>query len=94
MNTVRRAVCPGSFDPPYTMDARQVDDDLTRLAGNGWLVPGALVAVERSVRGPGPTWPPGFTDTRDRRYGDTVLWYGHAAASPAGSPAPEPVRQE
>lgn len=82
------------LDPPYPMAAARIDDDLTRLVANQWLVPGALVAVERSARGPGPAWPTGFTGTRERRYGDTVLWYGHAAASPAGSGDPEPARQE
>ncbi len=47
-----------------------------------WLVPGALVVVERSSRSPEPGWPDGFTDVRDRRYGETMLWYGHAASRP------------
>jgi 16S rRNA (guanine966-N2)-methyltransferase len=67
------------LDPPYPLDAAEVDTTLACLAGNGWLVPGALVVVERSVRSPEPTWPEGFTDTRSRKYGETVLWYGHAA---------------
>jgi 16S rRNA (guanine966-N2)-methyltransferase len=37
--------------------------------------------VERSVRSAAPTWPDGFTDVRQRRYGETVLWYGHAAST-------------
>jgi 16S rRNA (guanine966-N2)-methyltransferase len=81
--TLRRA--PGApydvvfLDPPYPLDDESVAADLAALDRHGWLVPGALVVVERSVRSPGPAWPPGFTDTREKRYGETVLWYGHAA---------------
>jgi len=35
------------------------------------------------VRSPEPGWPEGFTDIREKRYGETVLWYGHAASTPA-----------
>jgi 16S rRNA (guanine966-N2)-methyltransferase len=37
------------------------------------------VVVERSARSAAPTWPEGLEPTRSRRYGETVLWYGHAA---------------
>lgn len=66
-------------DPPYPLDEEGVASDLAALAEHGWLVPGALVVVERSRRSPEPTWPDGFEDTRMKRYGETVLWYGHAA---------------
>jgi 16S rRNA (guanine966-N2)-methyltransferase len=70
------------LDPPYPLEDRAVAADLAALDAHGWLVPGALVVVERSVRSPEPTWPEGFADIREKRYGETVLWYGHAA--PAG----------
>ena len=38
---------------------RAVDADLAALVDNGWLVPGALVVVERSARSAEPTWPDG-----------------------------------
>ena len=66
-------------DPPYPLDEEGVASDLAALAEHGWLAPGALVVVERSRRSPEPTWPGGFEDTRMKRYGETVLWYGHAA---------------
>lgn len=69
------------LDPPYPLADSAVADDLEALTGGGWLVPGALVVVERSVRSSEPRWPKGFTDTRERRYGETVLWYGHAAVN-------------
>ena len=69
------------LDPPYPLADSAVNDDLEALVAHGWLVPGALVVVERSARSPEPLWPEGFGDTRERRYGETVLWYGHAAAT-------------
>lgn len=76
------------LDPPYSLDDPVVGTDLSGLDGNGWLVPGAMVVVERSSRSPQPSWPDGFTDIRERKYGETVLWYGHAAHPTTGSPAP------
>jgi len=71
------------LDPPYPHEDGAVGDDLRSLVDNEWLVPGAMVVVERSSRSPEPVWPDGFTDTRDRRYGETMLWYGHAASLPS-----------
>lgn len=67
------------MDPPYHFDDAVVDEELARLSGQEWLVPGALVVVERATRSPEPAWPAGFTGTRGRKYGETTLWYGHAA---------------
>jgi 16S rRNA (guanine966-N2)-methyltransferase len=69
------------LDPPYPHGTDTVESDLTALADGGWLVPGALVAVERSSRSTAPSFPPGFSDVRERHYGETTLWYGHAASS-------------
>ena len=69
------------LDPPYPLSSEEVDADLAALDDNDWLVPGALVVVERSARSDPPTWPDGFTDQREKNYGETVLWYGHAAQS-------------
>jgi 16S rRNA (guanine966-N2)-methyltransferase len=70
------------LDPPYPAPEEAVAGDLTALDAHGWLVPGALVVVERSSRSPEPAWPSGFTEIRHKRYGETVLWYGHAASTP------------
>jgi 16S rRNA (guanine966-N2)-methyltransferase len=72
------------LDPPYPLPDDAVAADLSALARHGWLVPGAMVVVERSVRSPAPAWPDGIASTREKRYGETVLWYGHAA--PDASP--------
>ncbi|WP_205474260.1 16S rRNA (guanine(966)-N(2))-methyltransferase RsmD [Nocardioides sp. SYSU D00038] len=66
-------------DPPYPLADAAVAADLAALAAGGWLAPGALVVVERSVRSPEPAWPGGVEPQRRRAYGETVLWYGHAA---------------
>jgi 16S rRNA (guanine966-N2)-methyltransferase len=68
------------LDPPYPLPEDALARDLAALADDGWLVPGALVVVERSVRSPEPTWPPGFEDIRSRKYGESMLWYGHAGS--------------
>jgi len=68
-------------DPPYPLSAAAIDLDLAALVANDWLVPGALVIVERASRGEGPTWPAGLRAERAKKYGETLLWYGHAARS-------------
>ena len=69
------------LDPPYPHDTESVEQDLQSLADHGWLVPGALVALERSSRSTVPRFPEGFGEVREKRYGETTLWYGHAASS-------------
>jgi 16S rRNA (guanine966-N2)-methyltransferase len=67
------------LDPPYPLDDGEVAAALSALVTHDWLVSGALVVVERSTRSPEPTWPAGIGAARHKRYGETVLWYGHAA---------------
>ncbi|HEX6149959.1 16S rRNA (guanine(966)-N(2))-methyltransferase RsmD [Nocardioides sp.] len=71
------------LDPPYPLGSEEVDADLHALHEFDWLVPGAMVVVERSSRSDSPAFPGDFTDLRERRYGETTLWYGHAATSAA-----------
>ncbi|MEP7090857.1 MAG: 16S rRNA (guanine(966)-N(2))-methyltransferase RsmD [Nocardioidaceae bacterium] len=68
------------LDPPYAVPVEEVADVLRALHAHGWLSHEAVVVVERSSRGAGLTWPEGFTADRTRRYGETLLWYGHATA--------------
>ena len=70
------------MDPPYPLDDTTVGEELALLAGQEWLVPGAMVVVERSSRSPEPLWPRDIAGARHKRYGETTLWYGHAAANP------------
>jgi 16S rRNA (guanine966-N2)-methyltransferase len=65
-------------DPPYPMSDEEVDADLAALVAHNWLVPGALVVVERAAKRTTVTWPEGIEEDRTKRYGETMLWYGHA----------------
>lgn len=67
------------LDPPYTHPEDDVAADLTALREHDWLVPGAMVVVERGSRSAEPAWPQGFSDSVEKKYGETVLWYVHAA---------------
>jgi 16S rRNA (guanine966-N2)-methyltransferase len=64
------------LDPPYDVSSAALAQVLAGLAVAGWLDPGALAVVERSGRTVDWAWPVNFRAERDRRYGDTVLWYG------------------
>ena len=70
------------LDPPYALAEEDVVSDLVALRDRQWLVPGAMVVVERGSRGPEPEWPEGFSGSRQKKYGETVLWYVHAAHQP------------
>lgn len=63
------------LDPPYALAQHDLLDVLTRLVVNGWLADDAVVVVERPTREPPPVWPAGLVLDRERRYGDTRLWY-------------------
>jgi 16S rRNA (guanine966-N2)-methyltransferase len=64
-------------DPPYDLDDMKVIGMLAQLSAPGWLAPDAFVVVERSARGGAPAWAgDSITSVRERRYGDSVLWYG------------------
>jgi 16S rRNA (guanine966-N2)-methyltransferase len=67
------------MDPPYPVAETTLAEELSLLATRDWLVPGAMVVVERSSRSPEPGWPSGIEAERSRRYGETTLWYGHAS---------------
>jgi 16S rRNA (guanine966-N2)-methyltransferase len=67
------------LDPPYAQPSSSVVADLTALRDQGWLVPGAMVVVERGSRAAEPRWPDGFDADRHKKYGETMLWYVHAA---------------
>lgn len=69
-------------DPPYAVTGEEVTRVLESLRDNGWLAPGALVAVERESRGKDLVWPPGYEEERVRRYGEAAVWYGRAAGNP------------
>jgi 16S rRNA (guanine966-N2)-methyltransferase len=63
-------------DPPYAVTDRELVDVQHGLLDNGWLVPDAVLVVERSTRTPSMSWVDGITADRSRHYGETTLWYG------------------
>lgn len=63
-------------DPPYALADAEVARMLAALAEHGWLMPGALVIVERATRSGPVDWPDGFVPDRARRYGEATFWYG------------------
>jgi 16S rRNA (guanine966-N2)-methyltransferase len=60
-------------DPPYRIDAREVDALLAALTG--WTAPGALIILERAQRSAPPEWPEPLRPMKVRRYGDTELHF-------------------
>ncbi|GAA3750318.1 16S rRNA (guanine966-N2)-methyltransferase [Spinactinospora alkalitolerans] len=67
-------------DPPYAMSGAEVAGVLEALRDRGWLAGDALVVIERASRTADLKWPEGYEPARVRRYGETALWYGHAAS--------------
>jgi 16S rRNA (guanine966-N2)-methyltransferase len=63
------------LDPPYPMPNAEVVDALALLVRNDWLKPGAAVVLERSARSVEPAWPTGLGPVRQKKYGETLLWY-------------------
>ena len=77
---VTAAPAPEAFDvvfadPPYPLSEDDLARTLRDLDTHGWVTSGSLVIIERSVRSPEPTYPAGWEALRERRYGETVLWY-------------------
>ena len=67
---------------PTRCPTTDVAADLAALVAQGWLVPGALVIVERAAKRSQVVWPEGIVEDRTKRYGETALWYGHATPAP------------
>jgi 16S rRNA (guanine966-N2)-methyltransferase len=64
-------------DPPYAMTEVKLGAVLASLAGRGWVGPDTLVVVEYSARNDvSAVASTLLTPALERRYGDTVLWYG------------------
>ncbi|MGJ0204651.1 RsmD family RNA methyltransferase [Leucobacter sp. gxy201] len=61
------------LDPPYDLGEAELTANLASLVP--LLADDAVVLVERSSRSPEPTLPDGLSPLRDRRYGETVLWW-------------------
>ncbi len=60
-------------DPPYDVEAAEVDAALAALTTHGWVREGTLAAVERAASSAALTWPAGWFVWPQRVYGDTRL---------------------
>jgi 16S rRNA (guanine966-N2)-methyltransferase len=80
-------------DPSYKVNDARVRADLAAAIANDWLVPGALVVIERGAHDShshdrtttGP-FPDGIDIDDERSYGDTMLWYGRVIDGRKGQP--------
>jgi 16S rRNA (guanine966-N2)-methyltransferase len=80
VEAVVAAPAPAPFDlvladPPYAVDAAALGKVLAALAAGGWLGGSALVVIERAARDGAPEWPPGFEPSREKKYGDTAVFW-------------------
>ena len=64
------------LDPPYAFDHAALEELLREISTPVWLAEGGVVVVERSRRD-AFAWPEPLAALRDKKYGETVLWYGH-----------------
>lgn len=64
------------IDPPYDLGIEKVLRLLTRP---GWLAEGAVVVLEQSTRAGEPNWPDALERDDSKVYGETTLWFAHAA---------------
>ena len=76
-----RAVDLVLADPPYEVDAAEVERVLATLATEGWTKPDTVVVVERRTSSAPLTWPNGWTPWESRRYGDTRLEMAEAGGA-------------
>jgi 16S rRNA (guanine966-N2)-methyltransferase len=63
-------------DPPYDVDAGEIESVLAALTRGGWTASGTVAVVERPTSGPALTWPDGWQAWPSRTYGDTRLELG------------------
>jgi len=63
-------------DPPYEVDAGEVESVLAGLTHGGWTGSGTVAVIERPTHGPTLTWPDGWQAWPSRTYGDTRLELG------------------
>ena len=60
-------------DPPYDVDAAEVERLLTALTAHGWVREGTVAVVERASGSRALSWPDGWDPWQHRVYGDTRL---------------------
>ena len=67
------------IDPPYELGEAELAQNLAALVP--LLAADAVVMVERSSRSPEPDWPDGLERFKEKRYGETALWWAEPGIS-------------
>ena len=62
-------------DPPYDTSDDEVAAVVSAVSDR-WTAPGAVVVVERGARAAAPVWPDPLESIKQKRYGESSLWYG------------------
>ena len=65
------------LDPPYELGETELTANLSAIVP--LLAEDSVVLVERSSRSPEPTWPAGLARIKEKRYGETALWWAELA---------------
>jgi 16S rRNA (guanine966-N2)-methyltransferase len=60
-------------DPPYDVEAAEIEEMLAALTTRGWARSGTVAVGERPASGPSLRWPSGWEVWPERKYGDTRL---------------------
>lgn len=66
------------LDPPYPVGEEELGQVLAALAPQ--LSDDAVVVLERSSRSPRPTFPEAWNVLKERKYGETTLWFAETRA--------------
>jgi len=61
-------------DPPYALTGDRLAPVLA-AAAERWVAEDGLLVLERASRDEPPVWPAGVTDSWERRYGETTLYF-------------------
>ncbi len=61
------------LDPPYDYPSEELEELVSTVAS--MLAKGGVLVVERSARTPF-SWPKDVSPLREKRYGETQIWYG------------------
>lgn len=68
------------LDPPYDLSESELA--LNLASATALLTDDGVMLVERSSRSPEPEWPTGLSLLREKRYGETVLWWAELSEQP------------
>lgn len=62
-------------DPPYALSGEHLRFVLEGLVSGGWVELGSVVMMEQSTRGDAWRWPEPLHQIRERRYGETIVYW-------------------